>query len=420
MTNPQRKIEHHYVDHANDAAIPEPKLENAVGGMSGHNGMSATYAHSSERTFPVTLHFMLNELKSDGLDHIISWQPHGRCFVVHKQTLFVETVLPMWFRQSKFASFQRQLNLYGFKRLTSGRDKGGYYHELFLRGKPHLANKIPRTKLKNDGARKSTSPETEPNFYGLPFLPDSVPNAAQRPVALSAESESKIAPNSVLSSTHRTIPDSIVSTGCGSSGNANVDSTYTLARLAQSTNVLRLNNNLEQLRNLDLYSRLLPALTSRSSTSAGSNTNSDVDLITRLLYRDALNNASDSTSQLSQSYNSIGHAPTPLQQLLQQQASLSAMPNSVLSSSPSILDTARLALLRHQQQQQDEQRSSILSNIISNRNNNTNNDLLALRLAIANGYTSVDHFLRDVAMGRNASLAGTGSNHSTSTGSNRS
>jgi HSF-type DNA-binding len=95
MTNPQRKIEHHYVDHANDAVIPVPKLENAVGGMSGHHGISATYAHSSERTFPVTLHFMLNELKSDGLDHIISWQPHGRCFVVHKQTLFVETVLPM-------------------------------------------------------------------------------------------------------------------------------------------------------------------------------------------------------------------------------------------------------------------------------------------------------------------------------------
>ena len=92
MTSSQRKIEHHYVDHANDAAIP--RAENAAV-MSGHNAIAATYAHSSDRTFPVTLHFMLNELKSDGLDHIISWQPHGRCFVVHKQTQFVENILPM-------------------------------------------------------------------------------------------------------------------------------------------------------------------------------------------------------------------------------------------------------------------------------------------------------------------------------------
>lgn len=88
MTSPQRKIEHHYVDHANDVARP---VENAVG----NNSISSTYAHLSDRTFPVTLHFMLNELKSDGLDHIISWQPHGRCFVVHKQAQFVDKILPM-------------------------------------------------------------------------------------------------------------------------------------------------------------------------------------------------------------------------------------------------------------------------------------------------------------------------------------
>ena len=83
MTSPQRKVQHHYVDHANDA-------ENSS------NSMSATISHSSDRTFPVTLHFLLNELQSDGLDHIISWQPHGRCFVVHNQAKFTESVLPMY------------------------------------------------------------------------------------------------------------------------------------------------------------------------------------------------------------------------------------------------------------------------------------------------------------------------------------
>lgn len=309
-----------------------------------------------------------------------------------------------------------------------GHDKGGYYHELFLRGKPHLANKIPRTKLKNDGARKSTSPETEPNFYSYPFLPD-VASSTAGPM-VSAESDRKIATSSVPSSTQVSLPDSrtsdaLASYGCTSGGNI-LDSTYTLARMAQSANVLQLNNSLEQLRNLDLYSSLLPALTSSSTSSTGI-ASSNVDLLTRLLYRDTLNNLKDNnTLQLSQARNPVASQTlTPLQQLLGQHqapaASFPVMPNSVLSSSPSILEAARIALMQHQLQQQDRQRSAtnsnILSTILSSNNNNSSNDVLALRLAIANGYSSVDQFLRDVAMGRSASLAND-SNHSTSTGSN--
>lgn len=76
-----------------------------------------------------------------------------------------------WFRQTKFSSFQRQLNLYGFKRITAGRDKGGYYHELFLRTKPFLAHHILRTEKKGQGYRKPSSPNTEPNLYLQTFLP---------------------------------------------------------------------------------------------------------------------------------------------------------------------------------------------------------------------------------------------------------
>jgi hypothetical protein len=46
-------------------------------------------------------------------------------FVVHKRKTFVECVMPVYFRMSKFVSFQRQLNLYGFNRITKGQDKGG-------------------------------------------------------------------------------------------------------------------------------------------------------------------------------------------------------------------------------------------------------------------------------------------------------
>jgi hypothetical protein len=54
---------------------------------------------------------------------------------------------------------------------TPGPDKNAYYHEFFLRGKDSLANRIPRIKIKGTGARKPSSPESEPNFYQKPFLP---------------------------------------------------------------------------------------------------------------------------------------------------------------------------------------------------------------------------------------------------------
>lgn len=126
------------------------------------------------QTFPSKLHYLLTcaENTAEGLNKVISWQPHGRCFAVHNSKVFVKQVLPNWFMQSKLASFQRQLNLYGFRRFTAGPDKGGYYHELFLRNRPDLAEHIRRTKVKGAGHRKAAMPETEPNFYRNFPLPE--------------------------------------------------------------------------------------------------------------------------------------------------------------------------------------------------------------------------------------------------------
>jgi hypothetical protein len=75
--------------------------------------------------FPEKLHDMLTKAKPQRFDHIVSWQPHGRSFIVHQPELFVQQVMPRFFKQSKLRSFQRQLNLYGFSRLTKGPDRGG-------------------------------------------------------------------------------------------------------------------------------------------------------------------------------------------------------------------------------------------------------------------------------------------------------
>ena len=126
--------------------------------------------------FPTKLHLMISKVEGSGLRHVVSWwdplhlvcvlffryatqtnkqcvhcirarQPHGRCFVVHKPKEFVADVMPTYFRQSKLTSFQRQLNLYGFVRITKGPDRGGYYHELFLRHKLFLCATMVRYRL---------------------------------------------------------------------------------------------------------------------------------------------------------------------------------------------------------------------------------------------------------------------------------
>lgn len=117
--------------------------------------------------FPWKLHIMLDAMGKSGDKSIVCWQPHGRAFMVHKPKDFVQQVMPHFFNQTKYASFQRQLNLYGFSRLTHGPDKGAYYHNCFVRGKRHLCKGMIRQKIKGTKVRKSLSPEDEPNFYDI-------------------------------------------------------------------------------------------------------------------------------------------------------------------------------------------------------------------------------------------------------------
>ena len=103
---------------------------------------------------------------------VITWLPHGRAFLVRKPKLFTSEVMSGYFRQSKLTSFQRQLNLYGFRRITQGPDAGAYYHELFLQGRPQLCMRMQRQKVKGTGHKQPTDVTTEPDFYGMPALTD--------------------------------------------------------------------------------------------------------------------------------------------------------------------------------------------------------------------------------------------------------
>jgi HSF-type DNA-binding len=113
--NDRHFVVHNYHDHSHDIDDGDNDVEEEPHRRRG--GVSIA--------FPLKLHAVLDQVEADGLAHVISWQPHGRAFVIHKPKEFTDHVMPKYFRQSKLTSFQRQLNLYGFSRLTRGGDAGG-------------------------------------------------------------------------------------------------------------------------------------------------------------------------------------------------------------------------------------------------------------------------------------------------------
>lgn len=113
-------------------------------------------------TFPQKLHQMLSELEmQEGGAEIASFLPHGRAFAIHKPRDFVKYVMPKYFRMSRFSSFQRQLNLYDFQRITEGPEKGGYYHEMFVQGRPILCTMMKRNKIKGVKNQKKDGNNSE-------------------------------------------------------------------------------------------------------------------------------------------------------------------------------------------------------------------------------------------------------------------
>lgn len=85
----EEKVVHDYHDYANEVEKVDANTKDK------RYPSEYTQPIHGEENFPVKLHYMLTELETDGMEDIISWQPHGRSFLVHKQLRFVERVLPL-------------------------------------------------------------------------------------------------------------------------------------------------------------------------------------------------------------------------------------------------------------------------------------------------------------------------------------
>ena len=117
-------------------------------------------------TFPTKL---MSLLGNNPDPNVITWLPHGRAFIVKDHARFMKELSSSLCKSDNFKSFQRMLNIWGFKRLTGKRDKGAYYHQLFLKGRPNLVKKMSICKKKN-GVWPLANPASEPDFYQLSKL----------------------------------------------------------------------------------------------------------------------------------------------------------------------------------------------------------------------------------------------------------
>jgi hypothetical protein len=104
--------------------LPEKHIQQASCSLIAQSMSTTT---TKDPTFPVKLHLILSNPEHAD---IIAWLPHGRSWRILQQKAFEDRVLPLYFRHGRYSSFARQVNGWGFGRVTRGSDYNSYYHEV--------------------------------------------------------------------------------------------------------------------------------------------------------------------------------------------------------------------------------------------------------------------------------------------------
>jgi len=63
----------------------------------------------SKIPFNWKLHRLLEEAEQQSFDHIVSWLPDGTSFIIRDADAFCTNIMPLYFNQTKFKSFTRQV-----------------------------------------------------------------------------------------------------------------------------------------------------------------------------------------------------------------------------------------------------------------------------------------------------------------------
>ncbi|KAF7322780.1 Transcriptional factor [Mycena chlorophos] len=165
----------------------------------------AIQAAPTTNRIPAFLNKLYQMVGDAETNHLIEWADDGDSFYVYNQEQFARDVLPHWFKHQNFASFVRQLNMYGFHKvphlqqgvLKSDADAEywNFEHVNFRRDQPDLLCLIQRKKSANvpdedkagDGGNAAHPTSANGQMLDLQSIVNGISTIKRHQTAISAE-----------------------------------------------------------------------------------------------------------------------------------------------------------------------------------------------------------------------------------------
>ncbi|PIC39985.1 hypothetical protein B9Z55_011488 [Caenorhabditis nigoni] len=117
----------------------------------------------NEDKLPVFLIKLWTIVEDTNLQSIVHWDESGASFHIADPDSFCRNILPHFFKHNNLNSLIRQLNEFGFRKMTpeSDQDHLEFSHPYFVQGRPELLSKIKRKKPSKETEGKVVNEQTQ-------------------------------------------------------------------------------------------------------------------------------------------------------------------------------------------------------------------------------------------------------------------